>query len=164
MWGSQRPKVAVPWGVSCPDGGTARRSAEYAGDPARDASRLLWETFAPKGVRVGNSGQGACAGADMLPGETAGEGEGIRTCTACCGTGMLVHAWATCLPSLFAMGDPRGAAGFASGTGCGVFSLSGRGLDCRPPPRARDRMGERGPRSTFDSQLTIGDVASRLIR
>ena len=82
-------------------------------------------------------------------------GEG-RTWRACCGTGMLVHAWAECLPSLFAIGDPRGAAGFGSGGGCGVFSLSGRGLDCLPPPRARCRMGERGPRSACVSQLTIG--------
>ena len=85
-----------------------------------------------------------------------GGGEEVRTCIACCGTGRLVHAWAECLPSLFAIGDPRGAAGFGSGGGCGVFSLSGRGLDCRPPPRARDRMGERGPRSACDSQLTNG--------
>ena len=79
-----------------------------------------------------------------------------RTCSVCWETGMLVHVWAECLPSLFAIGDPRGAAGFGSGGGCGVFSLSGRGLDCLPPPRARCRMGERGPRSACVSQLTIG--------
>ena len=78
--------------------------------------------------------QGARAGAEELHGgaDVGGSGE-VRTCIACCGTGMLVHAWAECLPSLFAIGDPRGAAGFGSGGGCGVFSLSGRGLDWRPP-------------------------------
>ena len=150
----------MPWGVWCPDGGTARRGAQCAGDPARDASRLLWGTVAPRGVR-GSSGQRACVGACKSPMEAAERGGKVRTCTVCCGTGMLVHAWGACLPSLFAIGEPRGAAGFGSRAGCGVFSLSERGLDCRPPPRARDRMGERGPRSAFDSQLTMGK-ASRM--
>ena len=139
-----------------PDGGTARRGAQYAGNPARDASRLLWETFAPLGVLVGGSWQKACAEVDRLLSDAEGGWEGVRTWIAWCGTGMLVQAWAECLPSLFAMGEPRGAGGFAAGSGCGVFSLSVRGLGCRPPPLARDRMGDRGPRSALDSQLTIG--------
>ncbi len=58
---------------------------------------------------------------------------------------MPVQACAACPPSLFAMGEPRGAAGFASDVGCGVFSLSGRDLDLRSPPLVRGRMGERRP-------------------
>ena len=88
-------------------------------------------------------------------------GVGVRTCIACIVTGMLVHAWAACLPSLFAMEDPRDAAGLASGIGCGVFSMLARGLDCRPPPRARGRIGERGPRSAGDSQLTMGVLQAK---
>ena len=100
----------------------------------------------------------------MLWGAFTVGGDSVRTCIACIGTGMLVHACGACLPSLFAMGDPRGAAGFVSGAGCGVFSLSARGLDCRPPPRARDRMGERGPRSADDSQLTMGVSQAKIKR
>jgi len=56
-----------------------------------------------------------------------------------------------CLSSLFAIGEPRGAASFGACVGCGVFFMSARGLDCRYPPRARARVGDRPPRSTFDS-------------
>ena len=59
------------------------------------------------------------------------------------------------------MGDPRGATGAATGAGCGVFSLSERGRGCRPPPLARERMGDRPLRSAFDSQLTMGKCLKR---
>lgn len=75
---------------------------------------------------------------------------------------MLVHAWVACLPSLLAIGEPRGAAGFASGAGCGVFSLFERGWDCRAPPLARRRMGDRPPLSALDSQLTIGGSLGKI--
>ncbi len=71
----------------------------------------------------------------------------VCTCIACIGTRMLVHAWGACLPSLFAIGAPRGAAGLVSGIGCGVFSLSARGLDCRPPPSGAG--SDRGAGSTI---------------
>ena len=83
--------------------------------------------------------------AGRLQREDGAGGVGARTCIACMGTGgMLVHAWAACLPSLFAIGDPRGAAGLVSGGGCGVFSLSARGLDCRPPPLGRGTVSGSG--------------------
>jgi len=37
----------------------------------------------------------------------------------------------------------------------GLFSV-GSGLSLPPPLRARARMGDRPPRSAFDSQLTLG--------
>ncbi len=33
--------------VSCTDGRTSRRGAQYVGDPAQGSSRLLWETVEP---------------------------------------------------------------------------------------------------------------------
>jgi len=60
------------------------------------------------------------------------------------------------LSNLFAMGDARGAVGFGSCAGYGVLCLFARGLDWRLPPRARARMGDRSPRTTFESQFTMG--------
>ena len=74
---------------------------------------------------------------------------------------MDVHACDACPPSLLAMGDPRGATDAATGVGCGVFSLSEQSRGCRPPPLARERMGDRPPRSAFDSQLTMGKCLKR---
>jgi hypothetical protein len=74
---------------------------------------------------------------------------------------MDVHACDAWRPSLLAMGDPRGATGAATGVGCGVFVLSKRGHGCRPPPLARERMGDRPLRFAFDSQLTMGKCLKR---
>ncbi len=74
---------------------------------------------------------------------------------------MDVHACDACRPSLLVMGDPQGATDTATGVGCGVFSLSERGRGCRPPPLARERMGDRPLRYAFDSQLTMGKCLKR---
>ncbi len=90
--------------------------------------------------------------------------EGGPYYTACCGTVRLVHAGAACFADFLAIGEPRGAAAAGICEGGGVFSLAEMGLVGRPPRCPRSREGARPPRSTFESQLTMGKGAKFVLQ
>jgi len=73
----------LPVQNSGPDGGTARRGAQYVGDPARGKDGLLWETALPCGGRNERCDvHGRRAEASMV-GRPNGGG---LTCMVRCGT------------------------------------------------------------------------------
>ena len=77
------------------------------------------------------------------------------------GTGRVVHARVACLADFLAMGEPRGAIGAGAYRGGDVVSLVEGARIRRPPPRLRQRAGERPPRSALGSQFTMGECSVR---
>jgi hypothetical protein len=134
-----------------PDGGIARRDIQYARNPARSASSLLWEVAALGRGWVRE--RALClSGGEMQEHIRQGrQGSKGRTYSTICGM-VSVFQGSACLVSFLAIGEPRGAgAGEGAASLVGVFSLGGVGLALCEDRWPRPLLGGRRPRSNFYS-------------